>query len=59
VSGSSGDDQGEGDGRAISVESLCPHCDGRGDQHGVRCPICGGTGRLIDIVDGPDPKARS
>ena len=33
-------------------ENLCPHCKGKGEHEGVRCPVCGGSGKVIEGLAG-------
>jgi hypothetical protein len=33
-------------------ENLCRHCDGTGEHDGTACPVCGGTGKVIEGLAG-------
>lgn len=33
-------------------ENLCRHCDGTGEYDGKPCPVCGGSGRVIEGLGG-------
>jgi DnaJ-class molecular chaperone len=33
-------------------ENLCRHCNGRGEHDGAPCPVCGGTGKVIEGISG-------
>ena len=33
-------------------EAYCPECHGRGRVDGVRCPTCGGTGKVVRGIGG-------
>ena len=33
-------------------ENICPHCNGRGEHDGVRCPVCGGSGKVTEGLAG-------
>lgn len=33
-------------------EALCPRCSGSGRQDGEECPVCGGTGKVIEGIGG-------
>jgi hypothetical protein len=33
-------------------ENICPHCNGRGEHDGVPCPVCEGTGKVIEGLAG-------
>ena len=33
-------------------ETICPHCEGRGEHDGESCTVCGGTGRVTEAVGG-------
>jgi hypothetical protein len=33
-------------------ENLCRHCGGTGEHDGRPCPVCGGTGKVIEGLAG-------
>jgi DnaJ-class molecular chaperone len=33
-------------------ENLCRHCNGTGEHDGKTCPVCGGTGKVIEGIGG-------
>lgn len=33
-------------------EDICPRCKGTGTDHGVKCPDCAGTGRIVEGIGG-------
>ena len=33
-------------------EDLCPHCGGSGAVDGAPCPVCEGSGRVVEGVGG-------
>lgn len=33
-------------------ENLCPHCNGSGEHDGRPCPVCGGTGKVVEGLAG-------
>jgi hypothetical protein len=33
-------------------EDLRPHCGGTGEHDGSPCPVCGGTGKVIEGIGG-------
>jgi hypothetical protein len=33
-------------------EDVCPHCQGKGIYQGEDCPVCGGTGKVIEGIGG-------
>lgn len=34
-----------------TAENVCPHCAGKGTHaDGSACPVCGGTGKVTEIV---------
>jgi DnaJ-class molecular chaperone len=33
-------------------EDTCPHCAGTGEHQGKRCPVCNGTGRVVEGIGG-------
>jgi hypothetical protein len=33
-------------------ENICPHCGGSGEHGGVPCPVCDGTGKVIEGLAG-------
>jgi hypothetical protein len=33
-------------------ENLCRHCNGTGEHDGTPCPVCGGTGKVIEGISG-------
>ena len=33
-------------------EAICGHCAGRGVIDGQNCPMCGGTGKVIEGIGG-------
>ncbi|QAY77331.1 hypothetical protein [Sphingosinicella sp. BN140058] len=33
-------------------ENLCRHCNGTGEHDGTPCPVCGGTGKIIEGLAG-------
>jgi DnaJ-class molecular chaperone len=33
-------------------ENICPHCNGAGSHDGQPCPVCGGTGKVIQGLAG-------
>jgi hypothetical protein len=33
-------------------ENICPHCNGRGEHDGTPCPVCDGTGKVIEGIGG-------
>lgn len=33
-------------------ENLCRHCNGTGEHDGTPCPVCGGTGKVVEGLAG-------
>ena len=33
-------------------ENLCRNCNGSGEHDGAPCPVCGGTGKVIEGIGG-------
>jgi hypothetical protein len=33
-------------------ENICRHCHGAGVLNGKECPVCGGTGKVIEGIGG-------
>lgn len=33
-------------------ENICPQCKGSGELDGMRCPVCGGSGKVIEGIGG-------
>jgi DnaJ-class molecular chaperone len=33
-------------------ENLCRHCNGTGEHDGTPCPVCDGTGKVIEGIGG-------
>jgi hypothetical protein len=33
-------------------ENLCRHCNGTGEHDGIPCPVCDGTGKVIEGLAG-------
>jgi DnaJ-class molecular chaperone len=33
-------------------ENLCRQCGGSGEQEGESCPVCGGSGKVIEGISG-------
>ena len=33
-------------------ENLCRHCNGTGEHDGSPCPVCDGTGKIIEGIGG-------
>jgi hypothetical protein len=33
-------------------ENICRHCGGSGEHDGKPCPVCGGTGKVIEGLAG-------
>jgi hypothetical protein len=33
-------------------EDVCRHCNGSGSHGGAPCPVCGGTGKVVEGIGG-------
>ena len=33
-------------------ENLCPPCNGSGEHEDQECPVCGGTGKVVEGIGG-------
>jgi DnaJ-class molecular chaperone len=33
-------------------ENICRHCNGTGEHEGTPCPVCDGTGKVIEGIGG-------
>jgi len=33
-------------------ENICRHCNGTGEHDGIPCPVCNGTGKVIEGLAG-------
>ena len=33
-------------------ENLCRHCNGTGELDGISCPVCDGTGKIVEGLAG-------
>jgi DnaJ-class molecular chaperone len=55
-SGMSDTDTNPGDEAASGTpgtgENVCPHCRGSGEHDGIRCPVCGGSGKVTEGLAG-------
>ncbi len=51
-----GEDSAPGDeappGTPGTGENLCRECGGSGQQEGKACPVCGGSGKVIEGIGG-------
>ena len=39
-------------GTAGTGENLCRHCNGTGEHDGKPCPVCEGTGKIVEGIGG-------